>query len=606
MKSPVELLSTLLQGCTRLEPCVKGIERDIVTIESRYKHEGYGFLTIALPALCDAFDLGLSSGKFTCPPGFKQVRGGTIPRIFSGMFCEVFDTITGDLLEHPNLGVVKTIREILRCFKKLKLNEDQEETLDLSAKSKFFSVEEACKSSFQLGDRELSILKYVTMHILPEIEYVDPRELHPKHGPGSVAEPVTSNQKWNEVLRSLTSIKDYGFELFSKLLPDVSNQGVDSPNSSCARLVTVPKDSTSRRTITIEPCRNQFIQQGFNTILRDHIKKDPVLRWCLALNDQRENQKLALIGSLTDVWATIDLSSASDLLTNKLVRQVFEGKDSFLEYLFDSRSSHVLEGKSPRELEKYAGMGNATTFPVQSIVFAVLAICAILDAENKSLRRGSVVRAAKRVRVYGDDIIVPSKHAHKVVSWLTMAGLRVNAKKSFLHGRFKESCGVDAFMGVEVTPMYVRHLPANISKRDPNIIAHFVELSNQAWMRGHYEFANLCQSYVEKALGSRLPLTRKDSGGLGLHSRIDSYEFQKWDSQLHKPKLKAWTLIPIYRKDRLDGYGALLKFFVQAEKRSDEEPLGGIPWSAMTIDPTHLERTPVRFKTRIVQRWVAA
>lgn len=75
MKSPLVLLSTLLQGCTRLEPCVKGIERDLVTLESRFKHEGYGFLTIALPALCDAFDLGLSSGKFTCHLALSKSEG---------------------------------------------------------------------------------------------------------------------------------------------------------------------------------------------------------------------------------------------------------------------------------------------------------------------------------------------------------------------------------------------------------------------------------------------------------------------------------------------------------------------------------------------------
>ncbi len=606
MKSPVVLLSTLLQGCTRLEPCVKGIDRDLITIESRYKHEGYGFLTVALPALCDALDLGLSTGQFTCPPGFKQVRGGTIPRLFSGMFCEVFDTITGSILDNPNLGVVKTMREILRCFKKLGLDADQEEILDSNAKAKFFSVEEACKSSFQLDDRMLQILKAVSNEILPEIEFFDPRSLTPKHGPGSVSESVTSNQKWEEVLSSLSSIVDYGFDLFSKIVPSSAIRRRNSPLSSCAKLITVPKDSTSRRTITIEPCRNQFVQQGLNTLLRDHIKQDPVLRWCLTLSDQTANQKLALEGSLTDAWATIDLSSASDLLSTKLVERVFEGKCSFLEYLFDSRSSSIRNGNAEVNLEKYAGMGNATTFPVQSIAFAVLAICAILDSENKSLGKGSIVRAAKRVRVYGDDIIVPTLYAHKVVDWLVAAGLKVNTKKSFLGGRFKESCGVDAFMGVDVTPLYVRHLPVDISKRNPTAVAHYVELSNHAWERGLYEFANYLSSTVEAALGSRLPLKRKNGGGLGLHSRIDSYEFQKWDSTLHKPLLKAWTLKPCFRADRLDGYGALLKFFVMAENAKEEEPLTEDPWAVLLTASDHLERTPVRFKTRIVQRWVAA
>lgn len=587
MKSPVVLLSTLLQGCKRLEPCVNGIDRDILTIESRVKHEGDGFLTIALPALCDAFDEGLSTGKFTCPPGFKKTRGGAIPRLFSGMLCEVFDYITGTVLESPNLHIVLMMREICRMFKKLQLDDDQVEKLDRDAKMKFIKCEDACKEPLKLDSRKLYILDRVCQYILPGIDSYDPREMEFKHGPGSVAESVTPNQKWSVVLRSLDALVDHGFDWFRYLSGHGDDPISDVPLREQAKLITVPKNSRSRRTITIEPCWKQFIQQGYNTLLRDHIKKDGILRWCLDLNDQTPNQKLAIDGSRTDEWATIDLSSASDLLTEKLVRLVFRRKPNFLEGLLYGRSSELETDEGPIRLEKFAGMGNATTFPVQSVVFAVLAISALVEDKEPSYR--NVARVAKSVRVFGDDIIVPTRHAHKVVEWITEAGLIVNLNKSFLKGNFKESCGVDAYLGVDVTPLYVRHHPLNISKRSPSILAHFVSLANSYFMRGHYEVADLCVRWVEEALGSRLPLVTRTTGALGLHTRHDAYEFQRWNSSLHTPQLKAYCVQPIHRKDVVSGYEALLKFFCSP---------------AMPEDGKHLQRSPVRFRTKAVQRWV--
>jgi hypothetical protein len=119
MKSPVELLSSFLDDVKRLEPGVRGLDRDLHTIKMRFKHEGYGFISVALSALCDAFDTGISSGRFTCIPNFKTIRNGTIPVFLQGMFCKVFDPKTGQRLEEPDIGIIKLIREFLRLFKKV-------------------------------------------------------------------------------------------------------------------------------------------------------------------------------------------------------------------------------------------------------------------------------------------------------------------------------------------------------------------------------------------------------------------------------------------------------------------------------------------------------
>jgi len=95
MKRPIALLSSLLEDFQRLEPGVMHLDRDLKTIEARFEHEGYGFLTVTLPSLCDALDQGLVQGRLACPSSFKKMKGGALPRFLSGLLCHVFDPKTG-------------------------------------------------------------------------------------------------------------------------------------------------------------------------------------------------------------------------------------------------------------------------------------------------------------------------------------------------------------------------------------------------------------------------------------------------------------------------------------------------------------------------------
>jgi hypothetical protein len=89
-------------------------------------------------------------------------------------------------------------------------------------------------------------------------------------------------------------------------------------------------------------------------------------------------------------------------------------------------------------------MGNATTFPVQSLVF--WAIC-VASLQRQGFHQPGAVF------VFGDDIIIPSECTEEVINDLESFGLLVNRTKSFWRGAFRESCGVDAFNGVDVTPV---------------------------------------------------------------------------------------------------------------------------------------------------------
>lgn len=605
MKSPIVLLRSLLIDFKRLESSVKGFERDIITLEGRFKDEGFGFLAVALPSLGRSLQQGLSTGRFCCPTGFKKIRGGTIPVLFQGMFSEIFEPVSGLVKQEVNFGILKNLYQVLFMFKKIHLSDESNDKLHLKAVAGFFANDNIA-SWVVFPDRESYRLRVVSRLFMPKLRLNNYGTIDNKHGPGAVKEGLKANQKWNAVTDSIfqdsfstdlyeydTFATSFGSRLSCDSNGEVSElirpQSFDYGSSrGSARLISVPKDSSSNRTITIEPVLNQFIQQGLNTVLRDNILKCDILRLCLTLSDQTKNQHLALEGSRTGDWATLDLKSASDLMSLTLVKTVFGSHEEFLSHMIECRTKCVDNNKEVIPLGKFAGMGNALTFPVQSIVFAAIAITAILDESRKSATKGNLMRAARHIRVYGDDIIVRSKYAHCVVHWLTLFGLKINERKSFLVGNFKESCGVDAYKGVDITPVYLKPRP-DITSTEPNDIASLVSFANQCWFAGLYETSACISTEVESRLGYRLPLVSRNSGSLGWHSRQDASYATRWCSKLHQMLVRAPIVRSILRKDPLDGLAALLKFF--------HVPLIGRP-------PNHLQYTSARFQLRISTKWV--
>jgi hypothetical protein len=589
MKSPIVLLEGLITDVVRLSPGTSGTDRDIITIRKRFKHEGYGFLTVTLPILCTALERGLETGRFACPLGFKRTKGGAIPRLFSGMLCKVFDAESGLLVASPCVETVKNLRQILRIYKKVQPEGDQALELDRLTRADFVALD-GTLDGINFPSREAEIVKRVSALCLPGLIEFDPDRIRPKHGPGAVCEGDTPNQKWSRVVKAVGDdyfdIEMFGMDTFAYLMDPSLLTEKDSLASmptnhrshfyrgtpgDFARLVTVPKTFNSLRTITVEPCLSQFLQQGLNALIREEIPRCRVLRKCLALTDQSKNQQLALLGSRTGKWATLDLKSASDLLSLRLINLIFDRHDALRHALVACRSEVVKSDSVQIDVLKYAGMGNATTFPVQSVTFAIVALAAMLDQESRSPTLRNLVAISSKLRVFGDDIIVDSKFVNRVVTWLEMFGLKVNTDKSFAKGNFRESCGVDAYKGVNVTPIYLRVRPDDSSK-DASPISSLVATSNQLWMAGYYLAATLLADEVEERLGRRLPLVRPDSAGLGWHTRQGEYHVDSYNKVLHRYEVSTYTIQPRKRKDVLDGYPALLKYFIISLAGNDETP----------------------------------
>jgi hypothetical protein len=214
---------------------------------------------------------------------------------------------------------------------------------------------------------------------------------------------------------------------------------------------TVPKDSDIDRAACKEPALNQLLQASVGSYIRKRLK-----RFGIDLNDQSLNQNLARRGSKTGRFATLDLKSASDSISQRVVHELLP--PVWVKLLDDLRSPRGLtpDGLSV-EWEKHSTMGNGYTFELESLIFwaltrATINVTRFLRDENNKRK----FLPATLVSVYGDDIICPSHFYKSVVLTLVSVGFTVNEKKSFHEGPFRESCGGHFFDGHNVKPFYIR------------------------------------------------------------------------------------------------------------------------------------------------------
>lgn len=212
---------------------------------------------------------------------------------------------------------------------------------------------------------------------------------------------------------------------------------------NCSNLTTVPKNAKTHRVIAIEPRGNSFLQKGCGEYVRRKLRTAGI-----DLNDQGHNQHLARIAHNAGL-ATIDLKSASDSVSKELVWTLLPY--DWAAYLDSIRVRYTrLPDGSVLSLEKFSSMGNGFTFELETLIFWAisLAVKQIHDSEGD-------------MSVYGDDIIVGQDIAEDLISVLSHYGFTTNVDKTFVGGRFFESCGQHFFDGFEVTPAYQKDVIDN-------------------------------------------------------------------------------------------------------------------------------------------------
>jgi hypothetical protein len=615
MKSNVSDFLDMIQAIY-IDACVKYTAnlldiRDLKTIRSRVKQEGLSFLTITLPTFCKDFEKSLARGKIE-PRDFREFKKhGTIPAFLWGMTARLFDERTGRILydqqRHKTGAVaaefallVQIVRQICLAFKKVELPCKPQRVE--KALSNFIQLEHSFSMSW-LSIKDIELFELVSFMLWSRcLATFSLTDCTPRHGPGATADGRRGNAKyiwrnWNDRLESTFPLIGSGYPLgVSPGDKELENVTIVKPEQEQPVKVTpVPKTLKGPRIIAIEPCCMQFAQQGLRDWLYARIESYPLTAGHVNFRDQSINRELALISSSTGQFVTIDLSDASDRVPLSLVRRMFHWHPEFLDAVESCRTTaaEMPWGEIISPLAKFASMGSALCFPIEAMYFYTICVEALLVGHNLPVTYENCLKVSRGIYVYGDDIIVPTDDAELVLDYLQKYNCKVNESKTFLTGMFRESCGLDAFAGYEVTPTYIGTLrPEN--RRQSDRLISWVETGNAFYKKGFWRTAQYLLEGAERVLGP-LPYVSETSEGLGRISYLGYRTAERWNGNLHRLEVKAWCPSPVYMKSKLDGYAAL---------GASLNKLEGLRNPLAQRDPQHLERFALHGAVVLKRHWV--
>jgi hypothetical protein len=525
-----------------------GLSKDEARLAQYVKDRGLGLFTLDLPSLDSILTTGLESGHLSLAgpltrPVSKVIR---VPVLFRGLWLCIFHQ-DGSLRPDADSNAIFFLRSLFAIGKKLALRCSDsrfQETLeefhrverslprptlkwdedDLSPISRLRDIHlrdyldvplplfdksergwdptigrllEQCQRVSDIISKRIGTIEAVTQS---ECSVAGGHGSGFRHGPGAVAERGGKFDKykftnWSAKLESYFPFKDIG-----------SYWGQDSEkprnHEVPSRLIAVPKTAKSMRLIAAEPSEHQWCQQFLRAKL--YLFSTTAFKgYFISFADQSKSQDMARLGSLDRSLSTIDLSSASDRLTCKLVERVFRKNPLLLAHMHACRTRYLKDSNQDNPvfvlLNKFVSQGTAITFPVQSYVFLCLALGCVLS--NKRVTWKSIMECKDKVRVFGDDIIVPSEAYASMCAVLHLLDLRVNKGKSFNNGFFRESCGGDFYKGDDVTPVK----PTTYIGDGPASIQSVLDTSNNFFKKGLWNVSNFLLSTLGRDI--KLPFT---------------------------------------------------------------------------------------------------
>lgn len=610
MKSLVGLLESLLTDVSR--KCGADLRRDVQTLHRRVEHEGDGFLTIALPTYAKDFERSLADGRLS-PGAFSSFRktkhGG--PAFLQGLLSQVFDT-QGMLLQRPSVDCIRAIRQICLMCKKVERPCSKERVVHAT-------------EAFLQCDRELVVdrgiqlfqwFSYVADIICSSLHLDDgiTAGIQPKHGPRATQERISGNQKWRfrTWTRRLEEVgfthRRFGRASQSEPTPEeefLEPRVLEPVDEPPVRVVFVPKTLKAPRVIAVEPVVMQYAQQGLKRLLVDELENSSFTAGHVNFRDQSVNQAMALTGSASEDFATLDMSEASDRVHLAHFETCFKESPLFLQWALAARSSRAkLPDGTICTLQKFASMGSALCFPVESLVFFVSIIATRLWWAGKFPTARNVHEYGRSVYVYGDDLIVPADEASAICSGLEALSFKVNRNKSFWTGKFRESCGEDCYAGQRVTPVYLRRdFPSDRS--DASALVSCLATANQL-LTDYPAAATYLRGVVEAHLG-HLPHVPHDSAAIGWEGPSQVQPLRRWNKALQRAEKLLWVCVSPSDDDPLDGDAALAKCF-RLIGNCDLPWLrtsSSRTWEFNANDEEHLLKSPRSYALALKRRWVA-
>lgn len=316
------------------------------------------------------------------------------------------------------------------------------------------------------------------------------------------------------------------------------------------KTITVPKNSKTDRTISVEPGVNLWFQKGIGSLIRSRL----LSRGAINLRDQGHNQRLARIGSKFNNLATIDFSAASDSIATNVILQLIP--EEWLSYMMACRSPcGELDGQK-FTYEKFSSMGNGFTFELESLLFFAIA-SAICDPNDK----GDQI-----ISIYGDDLVIPSEFVEQCTTAFSFFGFSINKSKSYSSSYYRESCGMHYWGGSNITPIFLRENLRDINSclKAANSIRMLAHRRNvygcDATLKPCWDLVvSLCKKFSEKIF--KIPFGIGDGG---LISNFDESTPSRARFGMEGYVVRHSVFIP-YKRCRYD-FGLLLGNLKQCVK----------------------------------------
>lgn len=594
-------------------------------VELRVRTRGFNELMLVdFPELGKLYDQALSSGWLNSkaiPRAFGKAEfHGDLQNlwIYRKLLFATIDSF-GQLDKSPPAEDVLFTRQILYLYKKAVIACSERRTAD--AVEEFVRIEEGLRPPSGTWDRDRwfcppvsfqrdihhtwcglrwkkfwETLDWVAWMSIPH-RALRPDDILPKHGPGAVSDLRTGEDKylfpsWPHKLEGLFPFAQFG--VANESLYHFDRFREPSLREPPVRLLAVPKTFKGPRLIASEPIAHQYIQQGIMRWIRQNMPD--ALKLSVNFRDQGPSRDAALEASRSGELATVDLSSASDRLSCWVVERFFRSNQTILHALHAARSRVLVDGTGAvpelsLRLRKFAAQGAAFTFPVQTLVYSAIAISSVIVENGWTLRKSNYTRAARLVRVFGDDIILPSSSVPLLVAALSELQLKVNRAKTHVSGFFRESCGMDAYASTDVTPVYVRSLLPPTALTD---VPSWVEVSNSFHKSGYW----LTAEWMLRSLPNRARRSILSSHSVG--SGIRAFTFcqgyralcnRRWNKKLQRQEVLALSSSSQVESGVREGLGCvqnLLQYFL-------EEPDPESKWTS---------GWHVRNRDKVRSRWV--
>lgn len=482
-------------------------------------------------------------------------------------------------------GEAVTRSDVARCFQGFRTSAHYERRLGKVAQSTKLP-----RSQLSTLLANLDIVSGLLASFLGPVKV---RDWKHRHGPGAVSDPVKSANKyafrnWSPKLEREFPYADVAFHSYAAWVRHVSGQlPVVSSNEPYSKLIAVPKTYTKPRLIAAEPSEHQWCQQSLKHYFYSRVAQTWISEF-VQFSDQTLNQRLCRRASQDGTLITVDLSAASDRVSCHFVGQLFRGNPELLLLLQSSRTTHCwipfgqLDGDIGYELptyrswplsvryyagkpgwllplKKFSTMGSACTFPVESLGFLAIALASVLTARGLRPCLRNILRLKGEVAVFGDDIIAPEDSRELLFGALSLLDFEVNLGKTYWNGLFRESCGLDAYAGTDVSPAYWR-AP---NDGEPESIASTIEVSNNFYQRFFVKTAEC----IARTVRGVYPLVSMRSGVLGLKSFLGpdpaTLTRRRWNTGLQRFEIQLRGVTSKQEITPIQDETALLQFFTE-------------------------------------------